>query len=259
MATQIQKIWRGYYIRKYVYNYYSVKRYLEALEVKNAIVRSELEDYCEQQENLRRRQREHEDRKKKEYLARKNHHLISTEVIPGIYNSPFNPYPSEQEFLLRSLPPLMHEKKKRKENIFDPTSSSYDCPKPKQLPPLVVKPQGPFRDPSDVQKQRYKSFQPTLRVATSFTSLDEARKVMKAQEWVTRLNDDVFQPFTRKESKYEPLLHTTSKYGHLPFGTKYYREEFLDRHITPKPFKTLVPPIPVFDKLNDTYSQGQVH
>ena len=25
-----------------------------------------------------------------------------------------------------------------------------------------------------------------------------------------------------------------------------------------QPFKVLVPPIPVFDKLNDTYSQGQV-
>lgn len=53
--------------------------------------RSELEDYAEQQANMRRRQIEHEERKKNEFLARKNHHLISTEVIPGIYNSPFNP------------------------------------------------------------------------------------------------------------------------------------------------------------------------
>ncbi|CAG2208284.1 unnamed protein product [Mytilus edulis] len=268
MATQVQKIWRGYYVRKYVYNYYSQKRYLEALIVKNAIVRSELEDYTEQQENLRRRQTEHEERKLNEFLARKNHHLISTEVIPGIYNSPFNPYPSEQEFLLRSVAPLKHEKTKKIGHSYDPTCRSYECPKPKQLPPIVVKPQGPFRDPTEVQKQRYKGFQPTLRVATSFTSLEEARQILKAEEWVTRLNDDIFQPFKRRDRKYEPLLHSTSKFGHLPFGTKYYREEFLDKHITPKqipllkpstkPFKTLVPPIPMFDKLNDTYSQGQV-
>jgi len=50
-------------------------------------------------------------------------------------------YPSEAEFLLRSVPPLMHEGKRKKGNIFDPTCSSYECPKPKQLPPLIVKPQ----------------------------------------------------------------------------------------------------------------------
>ena len=36
---QIQKMWRGYYVRKYVFNYYSRKRYLEALQIKNEIVR----------------------------------------------------------------------------------------------------------------------------------------------------------------------------------------------------------------------------
>ena len=51
--------------------------------------------------------------------------------------------------------------------------------------------QGPFREPEEVQKQRYKAFQPTLRVATSFTSLEDARERMKAEEWLTRLNDDM--------------------------------------------------------------------
>lgn len=49
-----------------------------------------------------------------------------------------------------------------------------------------------------------------------------------------------FQPFKRRDRKYEPLLHSTSKFGHLPFGTKYYREEFLDKHITPKVILQLV-------------------
>ena len=51
--------------------------------------------------------------------------------------------------------------------------------------------QGPFREPEDVQRQRYKDFQPTLRVATSFSALDDAREKMKAEEWVTRLNDNM--------------------------------------------------------------------
>lgn len=51
--------------------------------------------------------------------------------------------------------------------------------------------QGPFRDPSEVQKQRYKPLQPTLRVATSYTSTEEARAAMKAREWIMRVNDNM--------------------------------------------------------------------
>ncbi|KAJ8306875.1 hypothetical protein KUTeg_014959 [Tegillarca granosa] len=234
MATKIQKVWRGFYVRKYVFNYHSRKRYLDALQIKNEIVRSELEEYAEQQEQIRIRKEEEEIKKKKEYLARKNHHLISTEVIPGIYNSPFLPYPTEAEYLLQNVKPLLHAKKKKDKTPYDPTCRSYQLPRPQQLPPLSSKPQGPFREPGDVQKQRYKPFQPTLRVATSFTSLEQARQMMKAEEWVTRINDDIFVPFSKKDFNYEPLLHTTSKYGHLYYGNRFFREEFLDRHITPK-------------------------
>ncbi|XP_062581253.1 spermatogenesis-associated protein 17-like isoform X1 [Saccostrea cucullata] len=274
-ATYIQKMWRGFYVRKYVFNYYSRKRYLEALQIKNEIVRSELEEYSEMQEQERRRKAEKEQKERREQLARKNHYLISTEVIPGVFNSPFLPYPTDTEYLLRSVRPLMHEKKKKTDKPFDPTCKSYDLPRPRVLPPLSSKPQGPFRDPSDVQQQRYKPFQPSLRVATSFTSLEDARQKMKDQEWVTRLNDNIFEPFSRRDVKYDPLLHTRSRYGHLPYGFRYFREEFQDKHVSPqereriiqsnirleqreKSFKTLVPPIPIFDKLNDTYSQGQV-
>lgn len=36
---QIQKIWRGFYVRKYVLDYYSRKRYLAGLEQKNDQIR----------------------------------------------------------------------------------------------------------------------------------------------------------------------------------------------------------------------------
>ena len=80
----------------------------------------------------------------------------------------------------------------------DPYSSEYNLPKLVPLPPVQPRPQGPFRDPREVQKQRYKPFQPTLKVATDFLSLEKARDKMKQEEWVTRLNDDTFLPFTKK-------------------------------------------------------------
>jgi hypothetical protein len=45
------------------------------------------------------------------------------------------------------------------------------------LPPLVskVKVQGPFRQPPEVWRQRHKPLSPTLRVATSYNSVEMAR------------------------------------------------------------------------------------
>jgi len=258
MACKVQKVWRGYYVRKYVFNYYSRKRYLEALQVKNEIIRSELAEYSEQQDAARKREEEKQEMHRRKMEARRQHYLVSTEVQPGIYNSPFLPYPSEKEYLLRNVRPLSHKKLKKEGHEFDPAWVKYNGQVPKTLPPLVQRPQGPFREPADVQKQRYKSFQPSLRVSTDFCSLEQARRLLKDEEWVTRLNDATFIPFTHHSVPYEKLLHSTSCYGHLPYGTKYYREEFMDRHVVATNFKTLVPPIPVFGKLNDTYSQGQV-
>ncbi|XP_035828786.1 spermatogenesis-associated protein 17 [Aplysia californica] len=258
MACKVQKVWRGYYVRKYVFNYYSRKRYLEALQVKNEIIRSELSEYAEQQEATRKREEEKKEMEHRKMEARRHHYLVSTEVMPGIYNSPFLPYPTETEYLLRNVRPLSHKTSKKRGAEFDPAWVKYNSQIPKTLPPLSALPQGPFRDPAVVQKQRYKPFQPSLRVSTDFYSLEKARQKLKDAEWVTRINDSTFQPFTHRSVPYEPLLHSTSRYGHLPYGTKYYREEFLDKHVFSQNFKTLVPPIPIFSKLNDTYSQGQV-
>ncbi len=50
---------------------------------------------------------------------------------------------------------------------------------------------GPFRDPLDVRKQRYRPFSPSLRVETDYESLEKARQQMKRDEWTERLHDEV--------------------------------------------------------------------
>lgn len=258
MATKIQKHWRGFYARKYVFNYHSRKRYLEGLQIKNEMVLAELNAYKEHNEVVNKLKNEEDETALFEYWARKNHHLISTQVAPGIYNSPYLPYPMPEEFLLRQAKPLDHEKSPPDLDKYDPACISYDLPKCQVLPAVGEKPLGPFRDPKDVQNQRYKPFQPTLRVETDFYSVEKARRSLKDAEWLGRINDDYFQPFQRSSVPYQRLLHSTSKYGHIPYGNKYFREEFLDQHISLFAFQSVVPPIPILDKLNDTYSQGQV-
>lgn len=58
------------------------------------------------------------------------------------------------------------------------------------LPPIHERPKGPFREPKDVWKQRLKPLNPTLRVQTSYTSVEEARELMRNEEWAARLFDD---------------------------------------------------------------------
>merc|ERR1711976_400374 len=119
-------------------------RYLEGLMVKNEIVRNELQEFAEQQEMKLLKERQEMDKRRMEHFARKNHHLVSTYVMPGIYNSPFNPYPDPLEFTLMAAKPLMQQKRP-KGTPFDPRCASYDLPEFEPLPPISAKPQGPFR------------------------------------------------------------------------------------------------------------------
>ncbi|PIK34323.1 putative spermatogenesis-associated protein 17 isoform X2 [Apostichopus japonicus] len=258
MATKIQKMWRGFYVRKYVFDYYSRKQYLEGLIVKNEIIRREIKESREQKDADSLRKLELEAQRKLEDYAAKHRYLLSTEVVPGIYNSPFKPYPDEMEFVLRKVKPHPPEKAKPKRDNRSGkiVADSPPLPLTEPLPPIGQKLQGPFRAPGEVQMQRFKPFQPTLRVATSYTATEEARAAMKAKEWVMRVNDNIFEPFSQRDRKYEPLLHTTSNYGHLQYGTRFFRETAESKNISHERFQPVVSPIPVFDKLNDTYSKG---
>ena len=51
--------------------------------------------------------------------------------------------------------------------------------------------QGPFRNPKEVQLQRYKPSRLTLRMETDFYHLEKARKQMKNKEWTQRLHDNM--------------------------------------------------------------------
>ncbi|XP_078085904.1 spermatogenesis-associated protein 17 isoform X2 [Mustelus asterias] len=231
MAVRIQKSWRGYYVRKCIHNYYDMKKYFKSLSMKNQIIRKELEEYEETKKKEREKKAVEEEERRKHYEARKMHYLLSTEQLPGIYNSPYLLCPNEMECRLQQVRPLTPNKSWKKdtsEGLVDPSMLDIPCTfSPFELLPPVgkKKPQGPFRDTAEVLQQRYKPLEPTLRVATSIISEKEAREEMKREEWRNRVHDDIFLPFskTNKYKTYEPLLHTTTKYEPLAYGTKHFR------------------------------------
>ncbi|KFP76640.1 Spermatogenesis-associated protein 17, partial [Acanthisitta chloris] len=258
----IQKRWRGYYVRKYIHNYYALKNYLEAISVNNAVVRSELQRYTEMKEYEEKMKDLEKKEKEMKYQARKMHYLLSTEQIAGIYNS------SPMELLLRNSKPLNHRKQQKKSPFAYELHDWPTCKKPpafvtaNSLPPVDRKrPQGPFRDTAEVLWQRYKPLEPTLRVAASISSpLEKAREEMKREEWRNRIHDNEFLLFSsNKKEKYEPSIHSSDKYGREAYGTKHFREVQPEKWIADKDFQTVLPSIVVFEKFGKTYSStGQI-
>ncbi|KAK2511874.1 Spata17, partial [Columba guinea] len=82
MAVRIQKRWRGYYVRKYIHNYYGLKKYLETVSMNNEFVRNKLRQYTEMKENEEKKKDLEKKEKEKQYQARKMHYLLSTEQGP---------------------------------------------------------------------------------------------------------------------------------------------------------------------------------
>ena len=57
--TQIQRNWRGYYVRRYIFNYRAYKEYLRGVVLINEITRSRIK---EERERVEREQAEREEK-----------------------------------------------------------------------------------------------------------------------------------------------------------------------------------------------------
>jgi len=262
-AVKIQRRWRGYYTRKYIFDFAARKSYLEALQVTNEHVRKQLEEVKKQAILTKEREMIERQQADKVYNARKQHYMLSTEVSDGVFRR--NPV---KESELASVDPLSSQEREtiERSKIIAFLNTSTGIPTPRQqeailrgaktppLPPIKhEKPQGPFRNPQSTQRQRYKKLEPTLRVATDYESQNVARISMKADEWTKRVIDDKFLPSTKRHISYQPLLHSTSSFGSLAYGTKHFRDVDHGKSIQKEEFKKLVEPIPLFDQFGKTY------
>ncbi|KAG2392387.1 hypothetical protein C9374_012639 [Naegleria lovaniensis] len=94
-ASQIQRIYRGYHVRKYVHNFYKRKEYLEFVQQQNATVSEYVEQYRKIREEEIADEKEKTDFKRFQELSKSLHHLVSTKTIPGVYK-PNHRYISEE-------------------------------------------------------------------------------------------------------------------------------------------------------------------
>jgi hypothetical protein len=81
----IQRVFRGFYFRKYHHDFYARKQYIEHLKSKNTEMRASMQTYYEGLLGDQARQQEQYARLEFHRLASSLHHLASTKAIPGVY------------------------------------------------------------------------------------------------------------------------------------------------------------------------------
>ncbi|XP_034436779.1 spermatogenesis-associated protein 17 [Hippoglossus hippoglossus] len=204
MAVRIQRRWKGYFVRKYIHNFYARRRYLDGLSRKNELVRRELDELEELQKRERDCLQVVKEQTNRVYQAHRLHHLLSTKQCPGVFNSPFRPAPHETELLLRQVKyqaptRLVPIGRAGLLGMPDSTAPSFrgslGSPwiKPTRtgsfkpiLPPIANrKQQGLFQQPGEVWDQCVRCPDLTLRLQTSYTQLEEAQKQLQHHKSTT--------------------------------------------------------------------------
>lgn len=268
MASRIQRIWRGFHARKYKHNFYARKRYFNALEVKNQIVRYELEAWKEHNDAMTAKQAAEEGERELMEEARREHHLRSTKQNPGVYNSPFDATKHDRERRLimarprRGDPPVPRKVRDQNQGCVDDTEPpQLFLHAPITLPPLDErKLQGPFRSRQVVYNQRYRPLNPTVLVSNPYESLKEARKALKAAENAAIVVEERWRPSFPYDHPYEKTMFGAERYkgGPRKINRKQFREENRNKWVGDESFRNIVPPVPIFERINDTYYPGEI-
>ena len=86
-AVSIQRIYRGFYSRKYLHDFYARKKYLKYIDGENQLRLETMNQY--RQKLIADEQKRQEDYARMEFykLSTNLHHLTSTKAVPGVYKT----------------------------------------------------------------------------------------------------------------------------------------------------------------------------
>lgn len=88
-ATAIQRVFNGYYSRKYIHDFFARKAYIESIKQKSQQLREQLSGHMEKQIEEEEDRAEAAAREEFKKVTQGLHHLLSTKSTPGVYNPPY--------------------------------------------------------------------------------------------------------------------------------------------------------------------------
>ncbi|XP_036363322.1 spermatogenesis-associated protein 17-like [Octopus sinensis] len=242
MATKIQKVWKGYYSRKYILNFYKRKDQLKLIIEKNSYYLTHITEFVKKKSDIEKEILMNYKKEVQKTQAYKKHHLISTAVIPGVYNSPFGQNHEAENFLKS----LCFTGKKPRKKPPDITHEGYEQLVSEKSAGLQ-KPQGPFLNPEQVMRKRYKPLNPNLQTETDVDHLVKAWNKFKT-ELSQKHYGNFCLPSKVDEPKYEPRICNDTPYKLPVYGRLNFREYKSCLSTGKKDFKKILPPVSVVDK-----------
>jgi hypothetical protein len=217
-AVLMQSLWRAYWSRKTIHDYYGRWiPYMEKIKDDSVKVKAALAAFRAKEEKRLATEKRAAINRAHDLKVSREHHLIGTTMITGVYDPQRKAGPvSEQELrasvkdLHLTRQPAMHLTR------FGQPLSQWDGFDPGLSKPTTLRPiQGPFKSPDEVA--RIKNVQPmlSLRAQTEFRSLEQSAELDKQRDWYKRANP-VFQPFnqtTKPFNSYQGRLTNATKFA----------------------------------------------
>jgi len=213
-AVKFQALYKGFWSRKYIHDYYKMQAYMAKLEHGAAITQTVLQNY--RRKEVRRIEDERLKRKQLRHMERVNreHHLIGTKLIPGVYTNGAGPVQEDElrtsvKDLHLTRKPALHLTRFGGHDLSQWKGHTLGQSKP--LPPV----QGPFKSPQEVADIKNRQDFVSLRAQTDYYTDRHALVKDREQDWVRRVNNSDFVPWSNKArtfNGYIPDLVNTSKF-----------------------------------------------
>jgi len=203
-ATEIQRSWKGYFSRKFIHSFSARKAYLATVHQASEKLRAQLKvQYANQTEEEIMAQEQAMRTKFTDSIVGL-HHLVSTEVTPGIYNSPFAAVTGGPP-MVAGNPLEEHLRSARSGNTL--------------LPPVH---QGEKRFTASRASTR------SVQAETPYSQGTAARRSFKTQDEVLIVDPKPFLAggsFSLQNKAPVPTVRTGSPYGHHEMSEKLLARE----------------------------------
>jgi len=220
-AVMLQSLWRGHWSRKTIHDFYGRWRpFMEQIRDDAVQVKQTLAQFREDEEARLEDNRRQAIRRAHELKVSREHHLIGTQMITGVYDAERKggEHPVSEAELRMSVrglgttrAPAMHLTR-----FGQPTMSSWQGYTTGKHGVTTLKPiQGPFKSPDEVARIKNLQPMPSLRAQTDFRSLAQSGDMEKQADWVRHVNPG-FKPFnqtTKAFNPYQRKLYAQAQFG----------------------------------------------
>ncbi|TPX54438.1 hypothetical protein SeMB42_g00281 [Synchytrium endobioticum] len=236
-ATLIQKIWRGTYTRRRIFDYAARKAYIRTIEARMRDMRTFLahqaSDDAERAEARTREAR----MARMTALMGTMHHLVGTKAIPSALRG-------ADEAAVKDSPAVREWVRRNVERKTLPSIVSEDG--------RTKAAQGPFLPLAKLEKRKQQVFRPSLRVQTGYYDTDEAAKDEKARELSMRISPTFYVSVQHSTRPAKNELWRASEPYQPPVTSVQRLADKEERQTGPgkRPFKHLARPVALFDEYN---------